>query len=50
MHTAQPDIGAIIDQWIADSFHGSIVARDADTYNHVYQACLKLKELLKRSG
>jgi hypothetical protein len=44
------DVDATVDRWFADSFHGSIVARDTDAFNHLHAAVQKLKELLKRSG
>lgn len=37
----------LLEKWFADNFHGSIVARDTETYNHVHQAMQKLKELLR---
>jgi hypothetical protein len=41
---------ALIDKWLADNFHGSIVSRDADVYRHVYAAVQDLKSLLNRSA
>ena len=40
----------MIDDWFADNFHGSIIARKVDAYAHVFHAKEKLKALLaKRS-
>jgi hypothetical protein len=44
---ARSDTDALIDRWFSDNFHGSIVARDADTLNHVYASAQKLKALLR---
>jgi hypothetical protein len=37
----------LIDRWFADHFHGSIVARNADVYNHVHAATQDLKRRLR---
>jgi hypothetical protein len=36
----------VIDRWLHDSMHDSIVARDTEVYNHVHAAVQKLKNLL----
>ena len=45
----QPDepLDAVVDRWFADNFYGSVVARDVDTYNHVYHAVEELKKRLR---
>ena len=37
----------MVDRWFADNFYGSVVARDVDTYNHVYHAVEELKKRLR---
>jgi hypothetical protein len=39
-------LSAVVDLWFSDSFHGSIVARDVDTYNYVHGAVEELKRRL----
>ena len=49
--TVPPDLKAqadqldgLVERWFFDTFHGSVVARSTETWNHVYDA----KEELKR--
>jgi hypothetical protein len=45
---AEPSsVERLIDQWFADHFHGSPIARDNEHYQHAWGAKEALKRLLK---
>ena len=45
-HTAARDLDALVERWFFEAFHGSVVARATDVWNHVHAAKDELKRRL----